>query len=252
MSTMDFEKNIFEHNGVTTVYYTVGEGPPLLFLHGGGAFAMAYEDTLAELAKDFFVIAPDLPCFGESSVPNTPWDFSDYAKHLSRFLEDLELSDVLVVGHSFGGGVAVHLALRNDLVTKLVLIDALCMRISEPFGKLLRRVVLNDTKRLFKKEVPEELVEDYVKTNLPRTKKIGKIVKTVKSCVENADLDLRNYSKPTLIVWADGDKTLPLSYGRKLASEIPGAKLKIVPGDHLYCLDNPQKVASYIRKFSRN
>ncbi len=249
---MEFEKAFFEYKDVRTVYYTAGEGSPLLFFHGGGAFAMAYEDTLAELAKDFFVIAPDLPCFGESSVPDAPWDFSDYADYFFHFLADLRLSNVLVIGHSFGGGVALHLAVRNELVSKLVLIDALCMRVSEPFGKLLRRVVLNDAKILLEKEVPEEVVEGYVRTNLPKTKEIGKIVKTVKSCVENADLDLKNYSKPTLIIWADGDKTLPLSYGRKISSEIPGSKLKVVPGNHFYCINNPQKVASYIRKFPTN
>ena len=249
---MTFDKKTFEFNNVKSVYYTAGEGPPLLFFHGGGAFAMAYEDTLTELAQDFFVIAPDLPCFGESDVPSEPWDFSDYADYFSEFITFLGLENLLVVGHSFGGGAALYLALATSAVSKLVLIDALCIKVSEPFGKLLSRVAREDLRRFFTKEIPRDVAEDYVVTNLPKTGKIGRIVKTVKTCVENAEPDLEAYGTPTLIIWADGDRTLPLSYGKALANELPGAELKVVPDDHLYCINNPRKTASYIRAFSIN
>ncbi|MEA2020788.1 MAG: alpha/beta hydrolase [Patescibacteria group bacterium] len=247
---MEFEKSIFEYAGVKTVYYTVGEGTPLLFFHGGGGWALVYKDTLEELAKDFLVVAPDLPCFGESDTPPEPWDFSDYASYFSQILKSLDLSNVLVVGHSFGGGVALHLASKSTRVKKMVLIDSLGIPLDCTFRELLVRVVQDFAKSyesVLEREQTSDLLRAWFRKNAPD---IFEKMKTAKKCVESMHPDFGNFEKPTLVIWGKEDDVLPLSYGKKLAASIPTAELRVVSGKHKNCLFEPQKFASHIREFS--
>src|SRR5258708_6651885 len=112
--------------GETTIEALVaGDGPPLLFLHGLDYFAQ-HRPFLDRLAQHFRVIAPRHPGFGASSRP--PWmrGVGDIAYLYLDLLDRLALDDVLLVGASFGGWVAMELAVRSTArLYGLVLIDAL-------------------------------------------------------------------------------------------------------------------------------
>jgi len=60
-----------------------------LLLHGGGVCASTYTKNIELLAKKYQVIAPDIPCFGESSVPSEVWGFEEFANLFSHFIDDL-------------------------------------------------------------------------------------------------------------------------------------------------------------------
>jgi len=107
---MKFDAHTFEAGSVRMRYFTAGSGQPLLFLHGGGVKAMTYRKNLELLAQRFYLIAPDIPPFGGSSMPPTIWDFNDYAKYFARFLDTLGYEHVTVIGHAYGGGIALCLA----------------------------------------------------------------------------------------------------------------------------------------------
>ncbi len=246
---MEFEKEVFEYNGVKTVYYAAGEGVPLLFFHGGGGWALVYEDMLKELAKDFLVVAPDLPCFGGSDVLSEPWGFSDYANYFSEFVKFLNLEDVVVVGHSFGGGVALHLAGNCDRVKKLVLINSLGIPLECDFRDLLLRVTQDFAKSyedIIKKQPESDLLRVWFKSNAPG---VFEKLKTARKCVETAPPTFDGYSKPTLVLWGEGDEVLPLYYGKKVTAAIPGAVLKIIPAKHKSCIFEPQIFVRHIREF---
>ncbi len=121
-------------NSVETRLLEYGSGQPLLFLHSGegpDAYASAY---LEKLSARFRVIAPWHPGFGPSARPSAFKDPSDLAYFYLDFIEQEHLSNVVLVGASFGGWVATEVAVRStDSLSALVLIDPFGIRVSEPW-----------------------------------------------------------------------------------------------------------------------
>lgn len=115
--------------GVMTNYHDQGEGPPVLFLHGSGPGVSAWANwrlTIAGLAPHFRCIAPDLAGFGYSPVPDT-WSFNreTWLAQIVALLDALGLERVHVVGNSFGGGMALALAINHpERVDRLVLMGS--------------------------------------------------------------------------------------------------------------------------------
>ncbi|KYC36811.1 hypothetical protein WA1_44905 [Scytonema hofmannii PCC 7110] len=83
---------------------------PILFLHGWGISTEPYTEVLKLLALYHTIIAPDLPSFGRSTYSELIPDYVSYSKFLLSFLEVLDLQQFHVVGHSFGGGIAITLS----------------------------------------------------------------------------------------------------------------------------------------------
>ncbi len=100
----------------------------LLFLHGWRSNKEAWGNIIQKLrvtGDGLQVYAIDLPGFGSSPVPKGDWGVEDYANLVAEFIGKLDLKNVVVIGHSFGGRVGIKLAsLRIDLVKKLILVDA--------------------------------------------------------------------------------------------------------------------------------
>ncbi|MDP2860991.1 MAG: alpha/beta fold hydrolase, partial [bacterium] len=136
---MNWQRKPFLAMGVRTFYFDIGSGEPVIFFSGGGAGALTYRRHLELLSKKYRVFAPDLPCFGDADAPKTPWGFDDYGEYFKIFIESLSLDKLAVIGHSFGGGVALAVAARTPKVTRLILANCagLAPRYSF-FGFLLR------------------------------------------------------------------------------------------------------------------
>lgn len=113
--------------GARDIYVaTAGEGPPVLFLHGGGPGASGvpnWSRNLEAFAEHFTVIVPDLPGYGRSSKNLDHEDpFGDLAAAMGDLLEVLEIAKAHLVGNSYGGAAALRLALdRPDRVDRMVL-----------------------------------------------------------------------------------------------------------------------------------
>ena len=120
--------------GVETQVLEFGSGRPLLFLHSGegpDTYSSAYLDALS---KHFRVIAPWHPGFGTSARPPSFRDPSDLAYFYLDFIEQERLSNLVLVGASFGGWVATEIAVRSTAhISTLVLIDPFGIRVSEPW-----------------------------------------------------------------------------------------------------------------------
>ncbi len=127
------------------LYYTEeGKGPPLLLIHGFGASTFTWRFVAPELAKSHRVIAVDLKGFGQSDKPfDGRYSVYDQAELLAQLIEDKDLRDLTLVGHSFGGGVALLLALEanqrlDGRITRLVLLDSIAFPQNIPvFFRLL-------------------------------------------------------------------------------------------------------------------
>ena len=108
--------------GGEIAYDTAGSGDAVVFLHGGFLDRSTWDEQFGVFAKRFRVVRYDIRPFGESSQPTTP---SSAADDLLRLLDHLKITHVHLVGHSFGGGVAVHFALLHpSRVASLVLVAA--------------------------------------------------------------------------------------------------------------------------------
>src|SRR5947208_14519455 len=111
--------------GISVEALVAGAGPPLLFLHGGDYVAQN-RPFLDRLARRFRVIAPRHPGFGNTPRPAWFRSVGDIAYLYLDLLDRLDLKDTLLVGHSFGGWVALELAVRSPArLSRLVLIDSL-------------------------------------------------------------------------------------------------------------------------------
>src|SRR3989344_6477461 len=122
-------------DGLQCSYLTGGAGAPLVLLHGWGQSARMWENILRSLANHFSVYALNLPGFGRSAPPSSAWNTDMYAKFVHDFVVELNLENVSVIGHSFGGRVAY--AYAGEYPTKyLVLYSA-----SAPGANSVRRYV---------------------------------------------------------------------------------------------------------------
>ena len=109
---------------IEIAYITEGEGPKtIIFLHGLGSYLLAWKKNIIELKKHYRCIAIDLPNYGKSSKGTYAFTPSFFAEKVNEFIQKKQLKNIILVGHSMGGQVAVHVALQYPKsVEKMVLI----------------------------------------------------------------------------------------------------------------------------------
>lgn len=116
------------HYGDSPAYFrTAGSGPTILFLHGFNGGSGLWTPNLDDLAEaGYRCVAPDLPGWGETPpLPGFSYRMPDLCRWLLRFLDQVAPGPLQIVGHSFGGAVALHLALMDpDRVERLVLVNS--------------------------------------------------------------------------------------------------------------------------------
>jgi pimeloyl-ACP methyl ester carboxylesterase len=240
---------------VKLFYEEEGKGPPVLLIHGFGTSTYTWRHIAPALALTHRVIAVDLKGFGQSDKPfDARYSVFDQAELLAQFIEEHDLRDLTIVGHSFGGGIALRLALDHDTrlagrIKKLVLLDSIAYAQHIPiFFRMLdvplvshlgvrmvppivqTRVALRIAYFDDSKIDPEE-VETYA---APLKTAAGKhaIIYSARQIVPN-DLDAiaeqyKSITLPTLILWCDHDRIVPLEVGLKLRRAMPNSSLRLV------------------------
>ncbi len=216
------------------------EKPTVLFLHGWGAPAATYTLLLDWLATRFRVVAPDLPGFGGSEEPDAPWTVDDYADWTVAFAAALDLQDVILMNHSFGGRISIKLLARRPLpltVKKAVFIDAAGIRPKRTVKyyckvysyKLVKRLLsLPGVRRLF----PDAVEKARNRQGSADYRNASPLMRqTMVKCI-NEDLTPLLKSDPvsTLLIWGEADTATPLSDGKRMEREIPDAGLVVLPG----------------------
>ncbi|HYM50560.1 MAG TPA: alpha/beta hydrolase [Candidatus Limnocylindrales bacterium] len=112
-------------NGIRIHYYRLGEGPPLLLLHGIGANARTWGRAAGALAARHLVIAPDARGHGQSEKPERGYRDADYIADVAGLIMELQLAPVDAIGHSVGGRIVAELAAdRPELFHRIVLEEA--------------------------------------------------------------------------------------------------------------------------------
>jgi len=206
----------------------IGGSPArVVALHGWGRTGSDFVAVLAGLDG----LAIHLPGFGPTAVPDEVWGTDDYARAVAEAIEPL--GPVVVVGHSFGGRIAVRLAAsRPELVSALVLTGAPLVRLTPPSTPTVAFRIVRSLNRLG--VIPDRVLES-------RRKKFGSadynaaqgimrdiLVKTVN---ENYDDDLARITAPTWLVWGENDTAAPTAAGKVAAERIRDARWTVVPGE---------------------
>jgi len=97
-------------NGLDTFYQPEGQGDSIVLLHGWGTSSQSLAGVAACLAPVSRVLSVDLPGFGWSQAPAAAWGTADYADHVRQLLDAIGVATAVLLGHSFGGRVAIQLA----------------------------------------------------------------------------------------------------------------------------------------------
>lgn len=260
--------------GINISYIEKGEGNPLVLVHGIPTSSFLWRDMIEELSAHGRVIALDLPGFGFSdSPPNGDYTISNYARILEAFLEALSIERVTLVCHDYGGPIALTYALKNsEQYDRLIILDTflhrdppfpLSMKIAtiRPVGELVMQFWGEDIARwgleegvIDKSRISDRLVRRYYMPDgdpekLNRTM-LGTLRADYTKDLEFIEKNLKTIEKPTLILWGDTDKFLPLSLGERIHKDIGGSTMEVLPNcGHFIQEDQPERATEIIVEF---
>ncbi len=256
-----------------------GQGPPVLLLHGLGAHGFTWRHVAPALAAHYTTIALDMKGFGNSPKPHdTHYSIYDHTVEVVRFIEEQDLRDLTLIGHSFGGGVAlIAAAYLNECVprrvSRIVLIDSIgapqkipwfirLLRVPllpEWFGHIvprswvtrtmLRRAYFDDSK------VTADIVAAYARPTESAGARRAIIDSARRVQPDDYESLLRRFSRihqPMLLIWGEHDEFVPLGVGRTLATLLPNAVLKTISQcGHIPHEERPDFVVALITEFMR-
>ncbi len=220
----------------------------VIYIHGMLASSASWEKVLSAAAGGRPAVAVDLPGFGFSDRP-WPYDYTagGQAAQLLRFLDVRGIDRAVLVGNSLGGAVAlVSAAAEPRRVSALVLVASASPASRIPLTiRALRAPVVGEVEmdlyvrpfmvlglrhRLYAdpKKVTDEVVERYWRpVTVAGTRRAA--LAAIRSNARGYEDLLQRIRVPTLVVWGREDRLLPPSEGLRLASQIPGAKLVVLP-----------------------
>ena len=268
-------------HGYRRAFRVAGSGPALLLIHGVGNNSTAWEPVHAKLAQRFTVIAPDLLGHGESDKPRADYSLAAFANGTRELLAALDIDRVTVVGHSFGGGIAMQFAYQHpQLVERIVLVSAggvakdvsLALRLAAmPMGSealgLLRVPGVMPAMRLFGRAVGTvlgstkfgrdaadvvDLLEGFQDPNA-----LSAFARTLRSVVDGRGqfvtmLD-RSYlvqSLPVQVIWGEDDLVIPVDHAHTAHAAMPGSRLAIFEDcGHMPFRDHPDRFVEVVERF---
>ena len=252
-----------------------GRGAPLVLIHGWLMSHWCFRQVIEPLAADREIIALDLPGYGESDRPSPAtwgYDLGSYADVVDEVLRRIALERADVLGASMGGGVSLALAARHpERVQRLVLVGAavypvgvrdLGVKLALLPGigpQLFKRAFLRGQfargARAWSVRDGRLIDDDWIDYFWSRLCRAGghdaayACLRMLTSLAENT-AEPGRVRAPTLLVWGDEDRLVPLAHGRRLSRAIAGARLEVVPASgHMPFHERPEEFLRVVRPF---
>lgn len=234
-------------DGIEGCVGEIGRGPTVVLLVSPFARASMYRPTIERLAKRFRVIAVEMPGCGCAARLKHAWDFGDYANWVEALIEALDLEDVILIGHSHTGAVALRVGADHpERIAGLVISDsvgaggprsilavlvgcAMCV----PFEI---RFVLRGSLRLAR--------------NLVRHGRnfLVQFWRAVRADVRPVAHEVR---PPVLLAWGAMDFVMPVAGARELAKLLPDAELYVSRrGSHDWLIERAEEFAAMVERFA--
>ncbi len=215
-------KNILDHE---VSYTDKGEGEVIVLLHGWGCSKEIFDELIERYSTKYRVIAIDLPGFGESEEPKEYEGTSFYVSILKQLLKELEITNPIIIGHSFGGKIGMLYA-SNNAVNKLILIDSAGIK---SFKGLIYYIKVYSYKVLKKLGVKLKLGSSDYKNASDKMK--GILSKVVNENILN---DIKNINTETLLIWGENDTTTPIEDAYKISKLITDSAIVKIPKSYHY------------------
>ena len=230
---------------INYIQYGNSKGKDVVLLHGWGQ-NIEMMRPLGDNLEDFRITILDFPGFGESSEPEKALTIYDYTDMLEELLKELGVKNPIVMGHSFGGRVAIVYASRNK-VEKLVLFGAPCIReerksLKESMLKGIKKLPgMNSLGEYMKKHIGSE---DYRNASpVMRETLVNTVNEDLSECAKKIEA-------PTLLIWGTNDVAAPIEDAKKLEALLVDGALIELPGcTHYAYLEALPQVISILNNF---
>ena len=274
-----FDEWQIDLHGHRAIYRIAGSGPPVVLIHGMVNSSRHWEAVARRLASDYTVVAPDLIGHGDSATPRGDYSLGAHAASIRDLLTAIGIDRATIVGHSLGGGVAMQFFYQFPQRTeRLVLVSSgglggevspLLRSAAVPgFAGLLAvaahpRVATGLDKaggRLFERGSRFGLPMQAVARALRPLEQPGAreaFLQTLRAVIDvkgqRVSARDRLYlleSVPTLIVWGERDRTIPIEHGLETHREVPHSRFETLPrAAHFPHLEAPAALAKVLRDF---
>ncbi len=257
-----------------------GSGPVLLLLHGIAGSSDTWVPAMRLLHKDFAVLAPDFLGHGQSAKPLADYSLGNQASAMRDFLRLSGVERATVVGQSFGGGVAMQFAYQfPEFCERLVLVDAgglgrevnwILRLVALPGAEYAMPVLFPDVARRWGDAFFRFLAERGIRTpragemwqayrSLTQPENRRAFVRTMQAVIDPGGQSVSAMDRlylaariPTLIVWGDHDKIIPLSHAYIAHEAIPNSRLEVMEGvGHFPQVEEPEQFVRILVDFLR-
>lgn len=241
-------KNIIIDNLIVS-YYSLGKGKiTLLYLHGWKSHKELFLDVAKLLENKYQIVLLDLPGFGVSQIPGVAWDLQDYANFVNKFIEKLNLNNVVVIGHSMGGRIFPLLNFNKNVIGFVG---------TGPAGlpqkknlKMKTAAVINNTHLKIIKSLIPEFFKDTIRSK-DYKESSGFHKETIKKLLsKDMTQDIKQINKPTLLIWGEDDDQSPIWMAYKWKEYVKNSQLEIIKNcGHFPERDYPEITAKFIDNF---
>ncbi|WP_137292227.1 alpha/beta fold hydrolase [Nocardioides dongxiaopingii] len=270
-----------ELHGHRRAFVKIGSGPALLLLHGLGCDHTTWSPVLDDLAEHFTVVAPDLLGHGRSAKPRADYSVGGYANGMRDLLTVLGIDKATVVGHSFGGGVALQFAYQFPERTERLMLVAsgglgpevsagiraittpgfhqamgvLSLPVVRHAGvaglRLAARTGLAGTRDL------GEVADIYDSFKDPHARAaVRHVVRAVVDwrgqIITMSDRAYLTGAMPMAVVWGRDDRVIPVCHARNAAALAPGARVEVIEdAGHFPHKDHPEQFVGILHDWVR-
>ncbi|MDK2868354.1 MAG: hypothetical protein PWP51_454 [Clostridiales bacterium] len=229
---------------------------PLLLLHGWGTNKETFSALIEELQQVLPIYALDFPGFGASDEPDAPWHLDDYTAMVKQFIEAFQLEAPIVLGHSFGGRVAIKLT-QITPIDKLILTNSAGIKPKRSPSYYLKVYGFKLVRALNRVPGLHFILDEPVKAYSEKYssadyKSASPMMKRILSNVVNEDLThlLSKIEMPTLLIWGDQDTATPIADARTMVAHIPDSGLVVFEGaGHFSYLEQPLRFSTILKTF---
>lgn len=243
-------------NGNELHYDVSGQGPAIVLMHGWGCRASTLDSIARVAALTHTVYNLDFPGFGDSPEPEDVWGVDEYTRLVEAFVSKLGIERPSLLGHSFGGRVAILYSSRNA-VDKVVLVDAAGVKPRRTLRYYFKVYTYKALKKIwhfmFSREKYTERLEAWSKKHSSADyRSATPKMRAILSKVVNEDLRrvMPEIKAPTLLVWGENDTATPMRDAKIMERLIPASGLVSFPNcGHYSFLDNPQQFQAVLHSF---
>jgi pimeloyl-ACP methyl ester carboxylesterase len=246
-----------EINGLKSNFKVSGEGATVVLMHGWGCEISTFAQLETYLKNNFKVYNLDFPGFGKSQSPPTPWGTADYEAWFKSFLKSNHIENPILIGHSFGGRIAIRTA-KDTPIAKMILIGSAGVKPTRSFNYYFKVYSFKAMKMFaslpgiyewFGKDMIEERRRAAGSSDYQQA---SEVMRGTLSKVVNEDLQefMPSVKASTLLIYGENDTATPVKDAKIMEKLIPDAGLVVLKNaGHYVFLEQAAQVHAIIGSF---